>query len=385
MAYTIHEITSVKELKAFADFPNKLYKDNPYYVPGLLSDDLNTFNWEKNPAFEYCSAKYWFAMDGKKIVGRVAGIINYRYIMKWGNKFGRFGFIDFIEDYEVARLLLKTVEDWLISEGMEGMQGPLGFCDFDPEGMLVDGFDEESTLTTIYNHPYYPEYMERFGLSKDVDWFEYRMTVDTLPKTLEDIAKRVEERYKLRVFQPKNMKELRNKYGKEIFKLLNETYENLYCVVPLSEKQIDAFIDQYMGLLTHDYVRVIVNENDELISFGIGMPNLDKILKASNGRLTPISAIRMVKALKSKHPDVIDLLLIATREDYQKKGVNALLLCEVYNFAKSAGVDHLNLNPQLESNIKVRHSFKYFDVVHNKTRRSYFKAIGTKEAEKINE
>lgn len=371
MKYTVHELKDTKELKAFADFPNKLYKDNPYYIPGLMSDDINTFNWEKNPSFEYCEAKYWFAMDGNKIVGRVCGIINYKYIEIWKNKYGRFGFIDFIEDYDVAKLLLDTVIAWVKEKGMDGIIGPLGFCDMDPEGMLVKGFDEVSTLTTIYNYSYYPEYLERYGFEKDVDWFEYKMQVVTIPDQMREIAKRVEEKYELRVYHPTSMKKLVKKYGHAVFELLNDTYGHLYSVVPLTERQIQAFIKQYMGLLTQDYVRLIVDKDDNLISFGIGMPNMNDILKKHNGRLNPISAIKMLMAMKSKHPKVIDLLLIATRDDYQKKGVNAMLLCEVYGFAKERGVEYFNLNPQLESNIKVRHSFKHFDVENNKVRRSY--------------
>lgn len=380
MSYTVHELKSTKELKAFADFPNKLYKDNPYYVPGLLSDDINTFNWEKNPSFEYCEAKYWFAMDGDKIVGRVCGIINYKYIEIWKNKYGRFGFIDFIEDYEVAKLLLDTVTEWAKEKGMEGIIGPLGFCDMDPEGMLVQGFDCESTLTTIYNHSYYPEYLERYGFEKDVDWFEYKMQIETIPEQLAQIAKRVQEKHDLHVYKPKSMKELVNKYGNEVFKLLNETYDHLYSVVPLTEKQIQSFIKQYMGLLTQDYIRLIVDKDENLISFGIGMPNMNDILKKYRGRLTPISAIKMLMAMKSKHPKVIDLLLIATRDDYQKKGVNAMLLCEVYGYAKERGVEYFNLNPQLESNIKVRHSFKHFNVENNKIRRCYIMHFNSTES-----
>ncbi len=375
MAYIVKEITSTKELKAFADFPNKLYKDSPYYVPGLLSDDINTFNWEKNPSFEYCEAKYWLAMDGNRIVGRVAGIINYKYIEIWKNKYARFGFIDFIEDYDVAKLLLDTVTDWAKNKGMEGLVGPLGFCDMDPEGMLTDGFDKVSTLTTIYNHPYYPEYMERYGLEKDVDWFEYKMKVDTIPDSLKEISKRVAEKYELHVYQPKSMKELVGKYGDAVFEMLNATYEHLYSVVPLTKKQIDAFIKQYLGLLTKDFIRLIVDKDGKLVSFGVGMPNMNDILIKHRGRLNPVSAVKMLRAMRAKHPKVIDLLLIATSEEYQKRGVNAMLLCEVYSYAKERGVEYFNLNPQLESNIKVRHSFKHFDVEHNKTRRCYIKKI----------
>ncbi len=369
---TLHEVKTRKDLKIFADFPNKLYKDNKNYVPGLLGDDINTFDPNKNPAFEYCEAKYWLAKnENNKVVGRIAAIINHKYVEKWGKKLGRFGFVDFVEDYSVAKALLDEAIAWLKENGMDGVVGPLGFCDMDPEGMLISGFDEEGTLTTIYNHPYYAEYVERYGFVKDVDWLEYRMTVDEIPETLRQISERAKTKYNLRVYQAKNIKQLEKEYGQKIFDLLNQAYEELYCVVPLTQKQIDSFIKQYISLLTLDYIRLIVDESGELVSFGIGMPNLSKILIKYRGRLNLFSALPLLKALKSKSPEVIDLLLIATREDYQRRGVNATLLCEMFDFAKSRGVKYFNLNPQLESNIKVRNSFKYFNVTNNKTRRGY--------------
>ncbi|MBE5818509.1 MAG: N-acetyltransferase [Clostridiales bacterium] len=372
MDYSIVEVKSKKQLKEFADFPNKLYKDNNCYIPGLLSDDIATFDPDKNPAFEYCNAKYWLAKDNNgHTVGRIAAIINHKHIEKFHENTGRFGFIDFIEDYEVAKLLLDTACNWLKQNGMDSVIGPLGFCDMDPEGMLIQGFDEEGTLTTIYNHPYYPEYVEKYGFTKDVDWLEYRMTVDTIPDTLRQISQRALTKYNLRVYQARSLNELKEKYGQSIFALLNEAYENLYAVVPLTQKQIDAFISQYIELLTLDYIRLIIDENDELISFGIGMPSLSEPLKKYRGRLNIFSALPLLRALKSKHPKTIDLLLIATREDYQRRGVNATLLCEMFDFAKSRGVQSFNMNPQLETNIKVRNSFKYFNVTNNKTRRSY--------------
>lgn len=375
MKYTIHEITSVNELKKYADFPNRLYKDSPYYVPGLFSDDFNTFNWEKNPAYEYCDARFWFALDEKgDIVGRICAIVNHKYIELWKHKYGRFGFIDFIEDYDVCKLLLDTACHWLVDEkGMDGVVGPLGFCDLDPEGMLIDGFDEIGTLTTIYNYPYYPEYIERYGFVKDVDWYEYKMTVDALPQIMFEISENVKRKYKLRVFEAKTIKQVADKYGREIFALVNQTYASLYNVVPLTEKQITAFINQYLGLIPKDFIRLIVNENDELISFGLGMPSLTEPLQKYRGKLLPFGFISFLKHLKTKHPKVIDLLLIATRDDYQRKGVNAMLFCELYNYAKERNVELFNINPQLETNIKVRSGFKHFNITQNKTRRSYIK------------
>lgn len=372
MGYSIVEVKNRRQLKEFADFPNKLYKDNVYFVPGLLSDDMATFDKNKNPAFEYCKAKYWLAKDeNMRTVGRIAAIINEKHIEKFCEKAGRFGFVDFIEDYDVAKLLFDTACEWLKENGMESVIGPLGFCDMDPEGMLVEGFDEEGTLTTIYNHPYYPEYTQRYGFVKDVDWYEYRMTVDSIPDTLRQISQRALTKYNLRVYHARSLKELKDKYGQSLFELLNETYNDLYGFIPLTQKQIDAFISQYIELLTLDYLRLIIDENDELISFGIGMPSLSEPLKKYRGRLNLFSAIPLLKALKAKHPKTIDLLLIATREDYQRRGVNATLLCEMFDYAKSRGVENFNMNPQLESNIKVRNSFKYFNVTNNKIRRCY--------------
>ena len=379
--YTLHEITQVRELKKFADFPNQLYKDNPYYVPGLLSDDLNTFNWEKNPAFEYCDAKFWLALDEQKnIVGRVAAIVNHEYVKLWKHKYGRFGFIDFIEDYEVCKLLLDAACHWLVEEkGMDGVVGPLGFCDMDPEGMLIEGFDQVGTLTTIYNHPYYPEYLERYGFAKDIDWFEYQMTVDELPQVMFDISEKVKQKYGLKVYEAKSLRQLANEYGRKLFDLMNKTYAPLYNVVPLTERQIDAFIKQYLSLVPKDFIRLIVDPEGELIAFGLGMPNLNRSLQKYRGRLFPFGFISFLKQLKAKNPEQIDLLLIATREDYQRKGVNAMLLCEVYQYAKSRNVKLFNINPQLETNLKVRSGFKHFNMKQHKARRSYIKLFREEE------
>jgi len=372
--YTISVVdtTSKSQLRKYADFPNKLYRDNPYYVPTLFGDDIKIFDREKNAAYEFCDSCCWLAYDEKgNIVGRIAAIINYQHEKHWGKKQGRFGFVDFIEDYEVAKLLLDTAREWLKQKGMESMIGPLGFCDMDPEGTLVDGFDKESTLTTIYNHPYYGEYFEKYGLTKDVDWFEYEMKVTRPPQVILDIAEQVKKRYKLSVYEPKSKKELKEKYGMKVFDLLNEAYAELYAVNPLSERQKKDFINQYLAILTKDYIKIIIDEKGELIAFGVGMPNLSSALKKSRGRLFPFGFIPLLKSLYGR-PEVVDLLLIATKPDYQKKGVNALLLKELYDYAVANSISYFNLNPQLETNIKVRSGFKHFDIHQNKTRRSYY-------------
>ena len=248
MSIEIREIENDRQLNAFIGFPYRLYKDHPYYVPQLRSDTAITLNRKKNPAFEYCEAKYWLAYAGDKIVGRIAGIINYTYIKKWNNRYMRFGWIDFENDATITGQLLKKVEAWAEEKGLDAIHGPLGFTNFDSAGMLVDGFDQLGTFATIYNYPYYPLFMEKAGYNKDVDWVEYKIKVPQAePEKIEKIKTIVQQRLGLNMIRPARTKELLF-YSDKIFDLLNSTYVDLYGMVPLSEKQMKYYTKKILIL-----------------------------------------------------------------------------------------------------------------------------------------
>jgi GNAT superfamily N-acetyltransferase len=349
-----------------------LYKKNKYWIPPLLMDERKTLDWKKNPAFEHCRVKYWMAKRDGKAVGRIAGIINEKYVQKWGHKHCRFGWFDFIDDIEVSKTLLDTVEAWARENGMAAVHGPLGFTDMDREGMLIEGFDELGTMATLYNHPYYPQHMEKLGYGKDIDWVEFEVkTPKEIPEKVLRLQKLVLERSKLRIVEGKK-KKLRP-YAKKMFDLINETYADLYGFVTLTDKQIDVYIDQYFDFIHPDYVRFITDQEDNLIAFGIGMPSLSRALQRSRGRLFPFGFIHLLWALK--FPKYIDFLLVAVRPDYQARGITALLMTEMTKNALENGILGAETNVELETNTQVQAIWKHYDARQHKRRRCYIKSL----------
>jgi GNAT superfamily N-acetyltransferase len=371
MSIEMREVVSHADLMKFINFQFTIFKGNPYWVPPFIFDEVNALDSKKNPAFEHCEAKLWLAYRGRKIVGRIAGIINNKYIEKWGNKYARFGWIDFIDDPEVAKVLLDTVESWAKGKGMVGIQGPLGFTDLDKEGLLVEGFDELGTMPMIYNHPYYPKYIERCGYEKDVDWLEYEIKV---PKSIPEKALRVQDlvlkRTKLRIYTAKKPKDI-VQYGDQIFDLVNTAYSGLYGTVELTKKQIDAYINQYLGFADVRFVKLILDENDTLRAFGVAVPSLSRALQKSGGRLFPIGWLYVLAALKK--PKYIDLLLVAVDPKYQASGIPALLMTSICQSAIEVGVGSAETSGELEDNVKVQSLWKDFERRQHKRRRAYKK------------
>ncbi|MBA4417523.1 MAG: hypothetical protein C0392_06400 [Syntrophus sp. (in: bacteria)] len=373
MGVTIKLVTAIRELKQFISFPYSLYAGNPFWVPPLRFTEMQTFRWDKNPAFEFCEVKYWLAFKNGKVAGRIAGILNNRYIEAWGKKTVRFGYIEFIDDEQVSGALLKTVENWSKEKGMASLHGPLGFTDLDPEGMLVEGFEEPGTMGAIYNFSYYPVHLEKNGYQKDVDWVEFEVKVPVdINEKLKRLAEVVIRKHHLKVLQIKKSKELLP-YAKEIFHVLNESYEGLYGVVPLTEKQIDMYINQYFRLIRHDYISVILDQEDQVAAFGITIPSLAIALRKARGRLLPFGFIHLLRA--SRKNDTVEMCLIAVRPDLQGKGVNALLMHEFNKIYVRHNILKAETNPELETNNKVQAQWKFFEARQHKRRRCYIKYV----------
>ncbi len=369
----LKEIAGRKELKAFVRFPFMIYRNSPNWVPPLLSDDLNTLDLERNPAREYCRAKYWMAYDDGKPVGRIVGIINDRYIEKWGKRRARFGWIDFVDRRDVSNALLSAVEDWARSQGMDAIHGPLGFTDLDPEGMLVEGFEEMGTLPMIYNHAYYPEHIESRGYTRDVDWLEYLITLnDTIPPRVARVDEAVRKRLGLRVLAPKKARDILP-YAPRIFEIINEAYTHLYGVVELSTDQIQAYVDQYFGFVRPDFVKVVLDSADQAVAFGIAMPSLSKALQKARGRIFPIGFIPLLRALRN--PLTADLYLGAVTPEYQGRGVTALLMRSMHESLVAAGVKYVESSGNLESNVEIQAVWKYYQNRQHKRRRCYVKDL----------
>lgn len=376
MAITIREVSTPNELKKFVRFNIDLYKGNPYAVPPLVFDEIGTLSRDKNPAFDYCDSVYYMAYDGSKPVGRIAGIINRQVNEKTGKKTARFGFVDFIDDKEVSAALFKAVEEWAAAKGMTELNGPLGFTDMDPEGLLVEGYDQLGTMVTIYNYPYYVDHLTALGFEKDADWVEYKIYVpDSIPEKHQRIANIVKTKYKLEVVKCQSTSKIVKEYGQQIFTLINDAYANLYGYSTLNQRQINYYIKMYLPMVRLENVSLIVNEKKELIGVGIAIPSMTQAMQKAQGSLFPFGFIHLLKALKGKN-DVVDLLLVAIRPDYQNTGANALLFSDLIPVFIQNGYKYAESNPELETNGKVQSQWQYFEHVQHKRRRAYLKEIG---------
>jgi GNAT superfamily N-acetyltransferase len=306
-------------------------------------------------------------------VGRIAGIINYRFIEKWKDKYCRFGWIDFIDDENVSKALLNKVENWAKGNRMEAVHGPLGFTDLDPEGMLIEGFNELGTIATIYNYPYYAEHIRKLGYEKDADWIEFEVKVPKkVPEKIERIAKVVQKRNKLKILHASKIKEIKP-YLMDMFQVLNTAYEELYGFVPLSEKQIKSYVKQYISFANPEFISIILDENDKVAAFGLTFPSLSRSFQKAKGKLLPFGFIHILKALKKNN--LIDLYLVAVRPDLQAKGVNSLLFNELIKIYVKHGFEKAESNPELESNTKVQAQWKFFDRRQHKRRRCFIKYL----------
>ena len=375
MNIVIKEVTGKKELRQFVRFNIDLYKGNPYHVPSLIYDEMMTLDRKQNPAFEVCDAIYFLAYKGDRIVGRIAGIINRRSNEVWNQKRARFGFVDFIDDDEVVDALFNAVRQWAKQQGMEELCGPMGFTDLDHEGMLVHGFDQLGTMATIYNHPYYPQQLERMGFVKDQDWHEFKVYVpDCVPEKHLRIGEIVKRKYGLKVVKCKSKKEVMP-YARPLFETLNISYAPLYGFSPLTDKQIDYYINMYIPMLRLDLLTLIVREEDNaVVGFGISIPSLSRALQKTKGQLWPFGWFHLLKALRSK-PEIVDLYLMGVLPEYQSKGVNALLFNDLIPIYKSLGVVYAESNPELESNNAVQAQWDYFKREHHKTRRVFIQQL----------
>ena len=376
MSILIKPVTTKKELKTFVRFANNLYKGNKYYVPSMTFDDLNTLDKKKNGAFEFCEAEYYLAYKNGVLVGRVAAIINHKANETWKVKQVRFGWIDFIDDIEVSAALLDAVIAFGKSHGMTQIVGPLGFTDFDPEGMLVDGFDRLSTMALIYNHPYYPEHMKKLGYYKETGWVEYRITIpDHIFERHQRLADIVVKRNNLKIRKMTVRQIKKENYGRKLFKLINETYCMLYGYSLLSEKQIDQYVDMYLSLVDSRLLSFIEDEHGDLIAAGVTIPSLAEALQKCNGEIFPFGWWNLLKAMFLKKSQTLEMLLIGVRPDYQNKGVPTLIFCEMIKNCNKMGFKFAETNANLETNHSVQALWDPFEKELHKRRWVFGKDI----------
>ena len=379
MAIEIKRVETNRDLRRFIDFHYDLYQGCPYDVPALFLDEMNTLRSDRNVAFDFCEAAYFMACRDGRMVGRIAGIVNHRANERWEKKDVRFGWIDFIDDLEVSRALFKAVEDWGRSKGMTAIVGPLGFTDLDPEGMLTMGFDRLGTMETIYNYEYYPRHMgQQDGWKKDNDYVEYYLPMpDKTPEKFAKLAEMIEKRYNLHV-KKVTRKDIRNGYARELFKIINETYKDIYGFVSLTERQIDQYVKLYLPALDLNLVTVIVdgNKDNAIAGVGITMPSLaHAVQKCRRGRLFPFGWWHLVRAVKYHKTDGVDLLLIGFLPEYRTKGANALLFADLIPRYIEYGFKWGETNIEMEDNNGVQGQWDALEHINHKRRRCYRKEL----------
>jgi hypothetical protein len=376
MAVEIKEITTKWGIFQFVKFGNDFYKDCKCFCPHLILDDMATFNAKSNPAFDVCENVLYMAYRDGKPVGRIAGIINHQANEKWGVKKVRFGWMDFIDDLEVSSALLDAVAAWGKTKGMTSINGPVGFTDFDLQGLLIEGYDHLAPMASLYNYPYYVRHMEAYGLVKENDWIEMQIyPPQELPERFARMSKIVEARYHVRVDKVKNCKELVEKYGTSYMDVIDTAYQKLYNFQPLTPRQKQHYLDMYFPLLNFDFVTVVVNENNEVVGVGAGMPDVSEALRKCRGRLFPFGWWHLLKALKAKTYDAFDLLIIAVRPDYQDKGLNAVIIADQHPYFVKYGVKRVETTAIMETNFKNLGHWELFPHKYHKRRRAYIKPL----------
>lgn len=380
MSVEIKKVESKKDLKTFVDFHYDLYEGNAYDVPTLFSDDMATLSRDKNAAFEFCEAEYYLAYKDGKLVGRVAAIINNKANKRWGRKTCRFGWIDFIDDLEVSKALLDTVAEYGKSKGMTEVVGPLGFTDFDPEGMLTEGYDQLGTFATIYNYPYYPQHMEKLGgWVKDNDYVEFKIFVpDAMPEKHLKIAQMVEKRYNLHVHVMTKHEVYKEGKGIEVFKVINEAFKDIYGFSELSDKQIMQYINQYLPYGDLRLIPVVEdwNNNRKIVAVGITLPSLSKAMqKTRRGRLFPFGWWHILRSLKCHKTNIVDLEMVGVLPEYRSKGAVALLFAHLIPLFQKFGFEWAESQVEMETNENVQNQWQYFETKQHKRRRCYKKEI----------
>ncbi len=369
----IQEVQTRKQLSDFISFPDALYKGNKFKVPQLHIYEKSVLKPDKNPAFEFCEAKYWMAYDNNKIVGRIAGIINKKANEVWNEKIVRFGWVDFIDNTEVSAALIKTVEDWGKSKGMTKIQGPMGFTDMDLEGMLVEGFEETGTQAVIYNYPYYPVHIENFGFEKEADWIQFELKVpEKVPEKLTRMSELVQRKYGLRPLKARKAKDLLP-YAKKMFNTLNNSFKDLYGYSPLNEKQIDFYIKQYFSMVNPAYVSIVLDDADDVVGFGVSFASLSEAMIKAKGKLYPTGFIHILKAMRKN--DKVDLLLQGVKPGYQNKGIPAIFFSEMMQAYIDNGVKIAITSHALETNKSAFLMFQDYEHRQHLRRRSYAKLL----------
>ena len=376
MSIEIREVKTKRDLRRFIEFANDLYRDCENYCPPLYLDEKAVFNRKENPAYDVCESVEYLAYEDGRIVGRICGIVNHRANEHWKVKKVRFGWFDFVDDERVSKALLDAVVQWGKSKGMDKLNGPVGFTDLDHEGLLIEGFEYLAPMASLYNFPYYERHIENYGLTKENDWIEFQITPPAeLPERIARAVKIAAERSHVRIDKVHNVKTLLKKYKYTFFDLIDECYSVLYNFSPLTQRQKEYYSNYYFSILNFDFVSIVVNAKDEIVGLGVSMPDISAAVRKTDGKLFPFGWYHLLKALKAKQYEAVDLLIIAVRPDYQGKGINSLILAEQYPYFIKYGVKRVETTSIMETNWKNQANWEMFPHKQHKRRRAYVKDI----------
>jgi len=373
MSIQLKEVITHRDLRKFVRFPYTHYRHSMYWIPPLISGEMNTLRRDRNPAFEHCDTKFLLAFRDGKPVGRIAGIINHRFVEQWGKKEARFCYFETIDDRQVSSQLLGAIEQWAISKGMEKIIGPMGFTTFERQGMLVKGYEEMPTFSGVHNYPYYPDHLEANGYGKEIDYVEYEVKVpEQIPEKALKLRDLIVERYKLHTLKAASTKEMLP-YADSVFRVVNEAYEPLYGFTKLSEKQIAYFVKRYFSFIKPDYVTAVLDENDRVLGFQISVPSLSLAFQKARGRIFPTGWYHIMKAMRN--PERLDILLVGVLPEYQSKGINSIFMTDLTQIAIDRGIKYAESNSELEVNVKVQSFWRYFDTRQHRRSRIYGKSL----------
>ena len=370
---TTIQVTTKKQQKEFINFPLRLYKNNPYFVPPLYVDEKAIFKKE-HVYSEQCEQVFFLAQDEGKTVGRIQGILQKVSNEKWQQKRVRFTRFDTIDSQEVTKALFDALEAWAKEKGMEEIVGPLGYSDLEREGLLIDGFDQVSTFEEQYNYDYYPALIENCGFEKEVDWIESKLYYPkTVDPRIKSVSQRMMQKSGLRFGEAKNSADFVKRYGDEFFRVLDETYVAIYQSVPFTEKMKKSLIANFKLVVNVKYACVILDKEDKVVAIGLSFPSIGKALQKSGGKLTLPAIFRLLKAIR--HPKVIDLALIGVVPEYRNKAIATAVIDALMEMLSSGNIEYAETNLNLETNANIRNQWKSFDSVEHKRRRSYRKSI----------
>jgi len=371
----IKEALNQKDYLAFVKFPFELFKNNPYWVPPLIKDELETIDPELNPIYKNATARFFLAYKGNKLVGRIAAMINWIEVNEIKKKKVRFGWFDFIDDINVSEKLLEQVISFGKEHQLNFIEGPVGFSNLDKAGLLIEGFKEQNTMITLYNEPYYSKHLESLGYEIAAKWVEFEIKIfdfESSPEKVKRFSKLVMNRYNLTLLNFKSRKEI-IPYVDEMFSLLDKTYNQLQTYVPIQGYQIENYKNRFLKFINPDYIKCIVDQKGKLICFSITMPSFTRALKKINGKLTLFNAYHLIKAMRFNKR--ASFYLIGVHPDYQNKGITAIIFNEMQKLFNKQNITTVETNPELEENTAIQKLWKNYEHRLHKRRATYTKSI----------